>query len=327
MVYIDFQGGAHGNYLEFVCNKFIAGVEVNTMPFDKDGASHNKVYTTDQKFTAWHYFNFLGERTTPTSGKIISIQITSDDLLPLSSISLLRSSNHNCDNDNLEIDTYHKLSTVHYKWVLDNILSSFFTNQVKESYDAVKDPSWPAVQTYQDFQNLPKWIQDECLTVHNLQLLELSETNPNCPRHVLREFFKIGFKNPQQFQFMHVQQTQMWYYDDNDVYIFPYAAFYDTNLFVNEIKKVAVWCNENVVDLPGLLDLHAQFLRRQPYKDSKLFVDNILARLYNSESFELPKVNLLQESYINAKLEEWSNKEINVTEWFSHSDEIYRILK
>ena len=26
MIHIDFQGGAHGNYLEFVCNKFLASV-------------------------------------------------------------------------------------------------------------------------------------------------------------------------------------------------------------------------------------------------------------------------------------------------------------
>ena len=85
MIHIDFQGGAHGNYLEFVCNK-IAGVTVNT-PFNSLGASHSKQYTGIKIFHADHY-SFLHKPF--VFNKIISIQIDTDDLLLLQQISLLR---------------------------------------------------------------------------------------------------------------------------------------------------------------------------------------------------------------------------------------------
>lgn len=50
MIYIDFQGGAHGNYLEFVCNKFLANVSCNESPFNTLGASHSKGYIGEKKF-------------------------------------------------------------------------------------------------------------------------------------------------------------------------------------------------------------------------------------------------------------------------------------
>jgi hypothetical protein len=50
MIYIDFVGGAHGNYLEFICNKFLAGVDCNELPFNALGASHDKGYKGEKQF-------------------------------------------------------------------------------------------------------------------------------------------------------------------------------------------------------------------------------------------------------------------------------------
>ena len=47
-IYIDFIGGSHGNFLEFVCNVFIAKIKTaNFLPFNSAGASHNKQYLED----------------------------------------------------------------------------------------------------------------------------------------------------------------------------------------------------------------------------------------------------------------------------------------
>lgn len=37
-----------------------------------------------------------------------------------------------------------------------------------DSYNNVKDKSWPDCNSYQDFQNLPDWIQAECRDVHKI---------------------------------------------------------------------------------------------------------------------------------------------------------------
>jgi hypothetical protein len=214
MIAIDFQGGAHGNYLEFVCNK-IAGV-THGIPFNSSGAAHSKQYIAKKIFAANHY------SFTPTafpSNRIISIQISIDDLLPLQQISLLRAGDYGYDNDALDQNTYHKLNNNDYKWVLKQLIDSFFTNQIKESYDAIKDPSWPSVSNKAEYNQLPQWIKDECKNIHNLTLLELNEQTPDCPRSVLREFFQVGFMNPLRHGFI-TQQSVVNYSDDCDIFVF-----------------------------------------------------------------------------------------------------------
>lgn len=326
MIYIDFQGGAHGNYLEFICNKFLANVVSNGDPFNSLGAAHNKQYLNGKKFSCGHYFKLKDKQTIIGNSKIILIQITPDDLLPLSSISLLRAGDYNIDNNQLEINTYNKWNNVDYKWVLDNLLNGFFRTQIQESYNAVKDPSWPLVASFDDFKNLPQWIQDECNNIHNLQLLELTTESPDCPRQVLIEFFKLGFKFPDQSGFM-TQQQKMIYENSNNVWIFPYACFYDTKLFVQELTKVAHWCEYNFLPSTEFVELHDKFLQRQPYKDSKKFCDQLLKKIFDNELFEFPSLDMLQESYLTAHIELQYNIELkNNNTWFVHSQEILNVI-
>jgi len=295
MIHIDFQGGAHGNYLEFVCNK-IAGVAVGT-PFNSAGAAHNKIYTAGKIFYADHY------STWPRAmdfDKIISIQINKHDLLPLQQVSLLRAANYGYDNDQLEIDTYNKLNNREYSWVLDKIVQNFFINQIQESYNAVKDPTWPEVGTIHEFENLPTAIKQECLEQHKLQLLELSSTNPHCSRSILREFFQIGFQQPDQHGFV-VNQQKMKYNKSKQVYIFPFACFYNKNDFLKEVKKIASWADILYTCQDDIDQLHDEFLSRQPYKYSTVKCDDIITKIQNNKT-NLPPVDLLEEAYINAKL-------------------------
>lgn len=307
MIYIDFQGGSHGNYLEFVCNKFLGGVPTVGLPFDSLGASHNKRYLEPGKYKAHHYFEFQGKRTTPDQGKIISIRITKEDLLPLASISLLRAGNLNLDNNDLDVNTFNKLNNDNYRWVLEIILSNFFTNQIKTSYNAIRDPSWPDIDSIDEFNNLPTHIKQECIEQHNLQLLELSENCPDCPRSVLIEFFKIGFKNPERFGFI-TQQEKMFYGANVDVFNFPFDSFYDLDKFVKQIQHIGSWAGHKIVDINGLIELHNQFLSRQPYKTSKMHCDQIFDNIVSGKNLSNPKLDLLQESYLLARLETYYNE-------------------
>lgn len=328
MIYIDFQAGSHGNYLEFVCNKFLAGVDCNNLPFNMLGASHQKGYLGEEKFQANHYFEFRGKKTSLTNSKIISIQITHDDLLPLSSISLLRAGDYNIDNDELEIDTYHKLNNEDYKWVLKNLIDKFFQTQIQQSYNSVKDESWPPVQSLQDFENLPDWIKLECSQQHNLKLVELTENRPDCARYILREFFKIGFKHPEQSGFVS-QQKKMIYDVSNDVYVFPFSSFYTVNNFLDQIACIAKWADFELTDLQELLKVHDQFLEKQPYKNSKIFCDTLIKKILQNETFDFPKLDLFQESYIAAQLEKYYNCELLIgqNDWYKNSKEIFDIVK
>lgn len=295
MIAIDFQGGAHGNFLEFVCN-MVAGIPTNKSPFNDHGAAHNKQYFSNKVFIAGHYsFKSLPM----TTNKVIAVKIANDDLLPLSQISLLRAGDYGYDNNILEIDTFNKLNNENYRWVLDNLIQSFFTNQIKNSYDNVKDVTWPSVETLEEFNNLPEHIKTECLDIHNLKLFELNEMHPDCPREILREFFEHGFLNPTGHGFV-VQQSKMVYPPEVSAYEFPFHTFYNTDLFIDQLKQIAAWAQLEYNEWQPIVELHQQFLQRQPYKDSKnkcdIIVDNII------KGATAPKVNLLEEAYINAML-------------------------
>jgi hypothetical protein len=326
VIYIDFQGGAHGNYLEFVCNKFLAGVLCNESPFNKVGASHSQGYIGDKKFQRGHYFEKSEIKF--IDSKIISIQINYDDLLPLSSISLLRAGDYDIDNDKLEINTYHKFNNQNYKWVLENLIKNFFQTQIQDSYYAVKDDSWPNVSSINEFNNLPKWILDECKNVHNLKFLQLNDQNPHCPRYVLREFFKIGFRYPDQSGFI-TQQKKMIYDSSNDVWVFPFRSFYSLQEFLDQIRLIGKWYELPLQNLSELEKLHEQFLAKQPYKDSKKFCDQLIKKIHQKELFVLPKLDLLQESYISGELEKYYDCELSTerVEWYKHSKEILEEIK
>ena len=326
MIFIDFQGGAHGNYLGFVCNKFLAKIKTEGLPFNTLGAAHSKKYLEPEVFENGHYsFEPPGSSyKTPitNNSKVISIQLTYDDLLPLQSISLLRAGDHNINPDQLEINTYSKWNNIHYRWVLDNLINSFFKDQLTNSYNAVKDELWPNISTVAEFKKLPNWIQEECINIHNLTLYELDVNSPDCPRNVLREFFKIGFMYPEEAGLI-TQQKKIIYDPSNDVSIFPYDCFYNTDQFITELKKLASWLGYNFEPTVEFNDLHNEFLSRQPYKHSKIDCDAILERIKNKEQFNFPKLNLLQESYLTAHLELCYNIELsNNLQWFTNSQEV-----
>ena len=297
MIHIDFQGGAHGNFLEFVCN-IMAGVSTDGDPFNSSGASHNKRYFTDQVFFSNHY-SFMPQLQL-SYPRVIAIHIGVDDLLSLSQISLLRAGDYGYDNDELEIDTYNKLNNKNYRWVLDTILSVFFHSQIKNSYDAVRDPSWPDVSTIDEFAQLPDHICKECLEVHNLKLIELNAQHPNCPRYILREFFQIGFENPHNHGFI-TQQQKMMYPEGTAVYVFPFDAFYNTEKFLDQIELIASWAKFTYTTQQQVLRLHHMFLQKQPYKNSKVKCDQIVQQLIDN-NITPPKLTLIEEAYVNAML-------------------------
>jgi hypothetical protein len=320
MFYIDFAGGSHGNYLEFCCNKILAKIPTVGLPFSDNGSAHDRNYQQDRVFRAGHYFHSGPDLLKNSS--VIAIRFIDDDLLPLSMVSLLRSGDYNLDNNKLEINTYIKLNNPMYYSVLSNIVDAYFSSYIKKSYNKVRDPSWPDVDTLDDFKKLPVYIQDECIHVHQIELLEFSLEQPNCPRHILRDFFKKGFKYPSQHG-LTIKQNEMTYDHSNRVYTFPYGCFYDTEQFAEQLEDLRIWCGLDTFDKTELVKLHTEFLKRQIYKDSKTQCDAVINDIIANKTFELPTLDLFQESYINAKLELHYGQEIVETPtWFINSKQI-----
>jgi hypothetical protein len=122
---IDFVAGSHGNFLETILNKYFGFVaKENTLT--ATGTSHNKSkrYLQQRVFWAQHWFEHHRQELN-TFEKIISVRFSQDDLLLLTSVSLLRAGDMNIDNDSLEIDTQCKLNNEFYKDTLNLIYQSY----------------------------------------------------------------------------------------------------------------------------------------------------------------------------------------------------------
>lgn len=322
MIHIDFIAGSHGNFLEFVCNT-IVGANLNQTPWNSIGAAHSKKYNANKRFFANHY-------TTSglpfESNKICCITISPNDLLPLSQISLLRAGNANIDNDNLEHNTFHKLNNPLYKTLLDNLRQTFFTQPLLDGYESVKDPSWPVLQSAADFDNLPLDIKKECQEIHGISPMDLSAVSPHCPRHILREFFQFGFMYPDSHGFMQLMNKFV-YSSDQQVFYFEYKNFYNHQTFMSDLNNLCKWCGIEFENTAAVQDLHREFLSRQPYCQSKAYCDEIVSRIFQGEIFDLPGMDLFQESYVCAQLEIAWQKPVRVgaTSCLNNSRQFFEI--
>lgn len=300
-IYIDFQAGSHGNYLEFVCNKFLAGVvTADTLPFNDLGAAHRKKYTTAKVFECNHFTAYNQVLRNET---VIRINILADDLLPLQCVSLLRAGDHGIRPNELEHDTYHKLHNVDYQWVLDNLVESFFHHRhLVAGYTDIADTSWPRIQDIADYLALPHVVRDECERVHGIQIYQLDADHPHCPRHFLKEFFRIGFADPNNHGFIKIQNNLI--HQHCIFYDFPFSAFYDTDRFLAELQALSAFLDMPVrVDLPELHILHQEFLLRQPYRSVKTQCDLLVGRLTQDPLTFMPDLDVIQEAYIAHRLE------------------------
>ena len=128
---IDFVAGSHGHFLETVLNKYFGIAEVTGGAFTATGTSHqvSSKYIKKRLFWADHWSE-LHKNKLDNGSKIISIRFDQDDLLLLSSVSLLRAGDLGINNDDLENCTVDKLNNEYYRGVLELLYVSYpFLNQ------------------------------------------------------------------------------------------------------------------------------------------------------------------------------------------------------
>lgn len=278
---IDFVAGSHGNFLEFVCNKYIAKIDCNFSPFGNHGTSHAKPmsYVTSRKFCANHYSVY----GLPVPRKVVRITFSDNDLLLLHSASLLKAADVWLITNKLEVDTYHKLNNRHYRDLLEQLTAN-----------------------YPD--------------------IGLSSKNPDCPRYVLREFFKFGFLSPASHGLVK-HRNLMLYNNEHTVFDFNFSCFYNKEMFLHGISELANWYGV-AVDPSGVNPLYNEFISRQKFKEHKLQVDNILSAIQSAQVVDIPKLDLLQESYINGQIERIYNIEMPFIqeEYFTNTKDILEYI-
>lgn len=266
IVPIDFVAGSHGHFLEVILNTFFKITDSFDF-FTSGGTSHNvnRKYLENRRFQAEHWFELCPEKIQSVP-KLISIRFGQEDLLLLSSVSLLRAGDFNLDNNELEDNTYNKLNTKYYKNILELILKSY-------------------------------------------PFLNVNKTNSSIPRNVLREFFKFGFADPNINGYW-LKQQEMHYSPNTKVFYFNFANFYNIDKFVTELREVERFVNMKFEFNDNFYNLHSKFLSNIAYTKNKEQCDQIIQAVINQIDINVPKLTLLQESYINGQLENYYKKEM-----------------
>ena len=146
----------------------------------------------------------------------------------------------------------------------------------------------------------------------------------------MREFHKFGFKDSTINGFIISQKNAEARLQNKDVFKFPYNSFFDFNLLLAELYKVAEYYNIALtIDQIYLKQIHNKFLTKILGLDYKITCDNIIDNVNNNIEVEIPKLNLVQESYINAKLEILFNKEMpfHMDIYFTNTQQIIDYLE
>lgn len=256
---IDYVAGSHGNFLEYVCNKFIAGISIDNEPFNQLGASHNKDknYYNQAVFRANHY----SELDLPMTPDVIRIIFEQSDLLILSSISLLRAgqTGDGIDNNLLEIDTYNKLNNSHYKDLVYSINKSY-----------------------------PEYA--------------ISESRPDCPRFILREFFKFWAREDNIHGLL-IKLKKITNLKATNIFDFHFKSFYNRILFLKTMQELADWYHVPINNINNLITCHDTFLSMNPYKNHTEICDKIINAVIKKKNMDIDNLTLFQEGYINGSLE------------------------
>lgn len=295
MIDIFFYGGTHGNFLEFVLNKSLHGdkIDIKSPVSTSKGTSHtirnNQNYLQHRLFEAKN--STLDNAT--HSNKSIIIDFDPEDDLTAILLNFKRGEDLNIDPDTLHIDTYHKL---HNKPGVQGMIRVINQYSDITPYYNIKDPSWPDIESVDDFFALPDYIKQECREEFGFTPFYLSENNPHAPKWVLRDVIKHRFDShnrPSAIISATSRQKQS--------YKFPFRCFYDQFDFVQQVHKVfdhfnLVMCYDN------LMELHADFVAKVPYIERRYVVEQILDAVRMGRNVDI-QCNVIEESYILAYLE------------------------
>ena len=126
MIPLDFVAGTHGHFLEYVFNRALGYTDAEFDPFTGLGTSHRRPasYLQRRAIVCDHWFEHDPEVIT-RADRVIRIVFAQEDLLLVSSLSLLRAADLNIDNDVLHEDTVVKLQNPYYAQVLEQIYQAY----------------------------------------------------------------------------------------------------------------------------------------------------------------------------------------------------------
>jgi len=217
---------------------------------------------------------------------VVCITVEDDDMLMLTELLMHRWNHFNPDE--LDTNTFHKI----YK--------SQYSNNLIKIYDG--------------YEVKPK---------------------SDIPRHILRDYFKYNLDPNfysdslgESFNRILARERASFDYSNLDIKLmeFKFKWFYDYNDFKHGIDLIKEFFKLEYADNEDtLIKMHSLFLENNPAIGMNT-VYPILEQIKNNVVTDIPKLRLLQESWLNLQIEKLTNKSMFTVEYFNNTSEIYEHL-
>ena len=324
MIYIDHRPGTNGEWLEYVCNKWLGDTPAKGNYPD---ICWDQEYIKNKKFRADTYtihrldtLEGLGMDMTKSTGftnvtylrdvPVVRLTIDVDDILPVMCTMLDTPQFSGCSPENLETDTFLKLNCQQHKPVLKGIQEYLNSDDGVSAYNGFKAEHWPDIESYSDFLKLPEEIQQECLENGINFYTELSETNTDCPRWILRDYFRSHFEAKDDHKFL-VQQKATVFDESCRVHNFTYKQLQSYGTFRQAIREISDYTKMPVVGL-GLLEEYSNFIKGVRYLNAHDECEQLISDIM--AGINIAPVNVIYEAYIQTRLEELLDRNLTTTE-------------
>jgi hypothetical protein len=138
---------------------------------------------------------------------------------------------------------------------------------------------------------------------------DVDPTQNFIPRHVLREFHKFGFRDLEINGYWQ-ELEQMLSIEHANEFRFKLKNIYQLDSFIDTLRHLASWLQLTLDIDPWLAQLHSQFMAKIPFMDHRAVCDTIIQAIVDQKHVEIPALSLLQESYINGRVENIFKKEM-----------------
>ena len=262
-------------------------------------------------------------------------KLTYGDLITQTTPFGLNGSSHG--KDNLNYDTHRLFVCKHWflgesfygkkmisiNFSIDSLLP-IMSASILRAADLSVDTDQLHDNTFEKLNNT--FYRDVLKNIKDSYGISLNSANPNCPRHILREFYKFGFIDPRSNGYFCAQDS-MKYANDVEVFKYSYENFYDIERFCASIDELVDFYNIKSKFF-YIRALHEQFLEYQPQRFYLDQCHKIIDAVNNKLEVPISNLSLLQESYINAKIELIYNKEMpfEQEEYFKNTLDIVKYL-
>jgi hypothetical protein len=291
LIEIDFQGGTHGNFLKYILNDCLLSEKIHH-PFTDIGTSH--LYIKDE---------ISGNDDTLVHAqhyKEYNVSFKSSNIIVIEV-------DKNTNLLNLQSSSFYRAGDY-------RIIEAELSNNTFNKLTAFKNQYAYMIESLRDNYGI-----------------ELSKINPDCPRYILREFFKFQFRDPDISGFVgpYKEWIKTLKNTDKKVYVFPVSSFYDYEKFDSEISKIEEFFSLNFVKRQ-YQHAYEKFIQGLDYfLNLNVLPDKIISAVQEKTELEFGNLTILQESYINGNLERIYGKEMPFMQeqYFTNTKEIIEYLQ